>query len=228
MNKKIINRIGIIYWIIYLIFLSLVLILFPFQFTLHGTPIHENYSLNSYLTVSEVVLLPVGLPLIFLSNFYLYRLRIIRSMIIGIIGWIMMGILLLFLFIVFIVYPYMINSILFIICIILLLTSIFIIILLGIIKSESNFDEQAKVRKNILDLGTKFTRLEVREISEICRVDRDAIIDVIKKMIVNKEIYAEFFKSSKTISFNQQANIDEIDELMKIYEKWKNKQLKKK
>jgi len=41
-------------------------------------------------------------------------------------------------------------------------------------------------------------------------------------MIVNKEIYAEFFKSSNTVSFDQQANIDEIDELMAAYKDWED------
>lgn len=42
-------------------------------------------------------------------------------------------------------------------------------------------------------------------------------------MIKNKEIYAEYFKSSNSISFNQLANIDEIDDWMKKYEEWDNK-----
>ena len=229
MNKKTSFRIGVIYGIIYVVFLSLILILFPYQFTInHDAPINENHSLISSLTLSELFLLPIGLILIFLSIFYIYRLEIIKAITFGITGWIIISIILFFLYNVFIVFPFMINSILFIICMILLLISISIIILLGILKSVSNFNEQAKIRKEILELGIKFTRLEVREISEKCKVDRDAIIDVIKKMIANKEIYAEFFKSSKTISFNQQANIDEIDELMKIYEKWENEQLGKK
>lgn len=33
--------------------------------------------------------------------------------------------------------------------------------------------------------------------------------------------YAEYFKSTKSIAFNQQANIDEIDKLMAAYKEWK-------
>lgn len=229
MNKKTSVRISIIYGIFCIIFLFSMLILFPFQFTINfDAPINENYTLISLLTLSELFLLPIGLMLIFLSIFYIYHLKIIRSITIGYIGWLIIGIVLLFLYIIFTFFPLMINSAIFNICMILFLISISIIILLNILKAISNFDEQAKIRKTILDLGTKFTRLEVREISEKCKIDRDAIIDIIKKMIVNKEIYAEYFKSSKTISFNQQANIDEIDELMAIYEKWENEQLGKK
>jgi hypothetical protein len=47
-------------------------------------------------------------------------------------------------------------------------------------------------------------------------------------MISNKEIYAEFFKSSKTVSFDQQANIDEIDELMAVFKDWEDDQITKK
>ncbi len=77
------------------------------------------------------------------------------------------------------------------------------------------------IKMTVLDLGTKFTRLEIREIREKCKVDHeDLIIKIIKEMIKNNEIYAEYFKSSNSISFNQQANIDEIDDLMKKFEEW--------
>ena len=39
-------------------------------------------------------------------------------------------------------------------------------------------------------------------------------------MIENHEIYAQFFSSTKSVAFNQQANINEIDNLMKIYKDW--------
>jgi len=47
-------------------------------------------------------------------------------------------------------------------------------------------------------------------------------------MIKNKEIYAEYFTSSKSVAFNQQANIDEIDKLMEVYKEWEEKKVGKK
>lgn len=79
-------------------------------------------------------------------------------------------------------------------------------------------EDTSLIKKSILELSTKFTRLRVKEIAEKSKVDKDTIILTIKEMIVKKEIYAEYFKSSKTVSFNKEANIDEFDELLKSFE----------
>jgi len=85
------------------------------------------------------------------------------------------------------------------------------------------------IKKTILDLGTKFGRLQIMEISEVCSiVDEQLIIDIVKEMINNKEIYAQYFSSTKAIAFDQQANIDEIDNLMKAYREWEEKEVGKK
>ena len=55
--------------------------------------------------------------------------------------------------------------------------------------TRSGFGDDPMVRRTILDLGTKYARLEVKEISEKCKIDRANIIDVIKQMINNKEIF---------------------------------------
>ncbi len=86
-----------------------------------------------------------------------------------------------------------------------------------------------KIKKTVLNLGTKYTRLEIREIAEKCAIDNeDLITKIVKDMINNKEIYAEYFSSSNSISFDQQANINEIDKLMKKYDEWEKKSLSKK
>jgi len=36
------------------------------------------------------------------------------------------------------------------------------------------------------------------------------------------------FESSKSVAFNQQANIDEIDKLMATYKEWEDKKVEKK
>ncbi len=43
-------------------------------------------------------------------------------------------------------------------------------------------------------------------------------------MIKNKEIYATYFESSKSVAFDQQANINEIDKLMSVYNEWEEKE----
>ena len=100
--------------------------------------------------------------------------------------------------------------------------------ILSPIFSKKGIDELPLIKKTILDLGTKYTRLEIKEISETCGVDKKTIINVANDMIKNNEIYGQYFKSSNSIVFNQQANIDEIDKLMLIYQEWENKQIGKK
>ena len=78
-----------------------------------------------------------------------------------------------------------------------------------------------RVKKTILELGIKFARLQIAEISEVCSIDDVQLIeDIVKDMIENKEIYAQYFSSTKSVAFNQQANIDEIDKLMESYKDW--------
>jgi len=84
------------------------------------------------------------------------------------------------------------------------------------------------IRKSILNLGTKFTRLHIKEIAEECSQNEELIINIIKDMIKNKEIYAQYFSSTKSIAFDQQANINEIDNLMKVYKDWEERLIGKK
>jgi len=47
-------------------------------------------------------------------------------------------------------------------------------------------------------------------------------------VITNKEIYATYFRSSKSLAFDLQANIDEIDKLMSTYKDWEEEKVEKK
>jgi len=47
-------------------------------------------------------------------------------------------------------------------------------------------------------------------------------------MIENREIYAQYFSSTKSVAFNLQANIDEIDKLMDTYKDWEEEKVGKK
>lgn len=71
-----------------------------------------------------------------------------------------------------------------------------------------------KIKEGILDLGVKFTRLEIKAISEKFNQDPALIVEVIQDMVDKQEIYGVYFNSTKTVTFNQQANIDETDQLM--------------
>ncbi len=73
-------------------------------------------------------------------------------------------------------------------------------------------EAQAKVAQNIkltvLDLGTKFTRLQVAEIAESCGVaDEALIITTVQDMIAKRQVDAQYFASTKAVAFNQQANL---------------------
>jgi len=79
-----------------------------------------------------------------------------------------------------------------------------------------------KVKKTVLDLGTKFPRLEIIDISDKSGIeDEELIISVFQDMIHHNEIFGDYFASSKAIAFEQQRNIDQIDELIQTYNKWK-------
>ena len=85
-----------------------------------------------------------------------------------------------------------------------------------------------RVKKTVLNLGIKFARLQIAEISEVCVIkDEELIIKTVKEMINNEEIYAQYFSSTKSVAFNQQANIEEIDKLMKSYKEWEDKKVGK-
>lgn len=86
----------------------------------------------------------------------------------------------------------------------------------------------AKIKKIVLDLGIKFGRLQVIEIAEEYGEKNDLIVATIKEMINHKEIYAQYFSSSKAIAFDQQANIAEIDKLIATYREWEGKEVGKK
>ena len=69
-------------------------------------------------------------------------------------------------------------------------------------------------------MSTKLTRLEIKEISEIKKIDKDTIKNIARKMIKNQEVYAKYFSTSKSIAFDQETNLAEIEKLMSAYEKW--------
>ncbi len=76
------------------------------------------------------------------------------------------------------------------------------------------------IRKTIFELGMKYNRLEIAEIAEKCGMLKSYVPIVAQDMIKKKEIHADYFKSTKSLVFDQRPNIDEIDALMKKYDEW--------
>ncbi|MFX1357453.1 MAG: hypothetical protein ACFFA8_09195 [Promethearchaeota archaeon] len=97
---------------------------------------------------------------------------------------------------------------------------LFYIILIDIRRNHDLLKDETLIRQTVLDFGTRLTRLKVAEIAERTGAFHKTIIDVVEKMIQNNEIYARYFKSSNSVVFNQDANIDEIDRLMSVYNEW--------
>jgi len=91
-------------------------------------------------------------------------------------------------------------------------------------KPKIDHNKIRQIKKVILDLGFKVSFLEIEEIIERTNLyDKELIENVIRNMIKNSEIHAEYFPVSKAIAFDLQANVEEIDKLMKIYRDWEKK-----
>lgn len=228
----------------------LIVVLFIFQIrilTLHGIQYWDGILVGISGPLWEENTLPIifqfiGLGIYIISIVFVYRLEFRRSLIVSCLG-----------FILFLIpdiaqfsiqsniishqlgmnseeFNFLLKSFNPISNTISVLVYIFLItqILIFISQFIESAEDKIKVKKQILKLGTKFTRLQVKEIAEKCKVNHSMIIRIAKEMINNKEIYAEYFKSSKSVVFNQQANIDEIDKLMKIYKDWEEEKFEKK
>jgi len=72
----------------------------------------------------------------------------------------------------------------------------------------------------IADLATRYMKLEVIDIVEKCGEEEGLIISPMQGMIKNREISAEYIKSSKAVEFSQQIDVEEIDKLMKSFDEW--------
>jgi hypothetical protein len=92
---------------------------------------------------------------------------------------------------------------------------------------RTNIKEAAIVKRKIIEYGRKIARLKIKDISEKSNVDTSTVYRILNEMIKNQEIYADYFRSSKTAAFNQIANLQNIDSLLKLYEDWEHQKLKK-
>jgi len=227
MKKKDILMLGLPYLVFNLILFIMFLSNYFFLSRILGdlpSYLRVNYGINGFFFLTIIIYhsYPLGFLFILISGGFLYLLKIRKSVLFGIIGTIIYAITVYFFTLVYIQEKNLQLLILIFFWVVCSILNLILLSLLKLYKKELIFEDRMIIKKIVLDLGTKYTRLEVREISEKCGYDSDSIIGVLNSMIVNKEIYAEFFKSSNTVSFDQQANIDEIDELMAAYKDWED------
>ena len=70
-----------------------------------------------------------------------------------------------------------------------------------------------QIKTSILNLSVNFTRLEIKSISEKLNLDPALIVGVVKEMVENLEVNGVYFSSTKSITFDQQSNIEDIERL---------------
>ena len=86
-----------------------------------------------------------------------------------------------------------------------------------------------KIKQCVLEMSQKYERIEILEIMEDSGVENeDLIIRVIREMINNGDTKADYFSSTKTIVFDQDIIIENIDELINIYQQWDSGRMKDK
>ena len=86
-----------------------------------------------------------------------------------------------------------------------------------------------KIKQCVLEMSQKYERIEILEIMEDSGVkDEDLVIKVIKEMIKKGDIKADYFSSTKTIVFDQDIIIENIDELINVYQQWDSGHMKDK
>ena len=172
--------------------------------------------------IYDVILSKILLLFLFTVAIFIYRLEVKISLRLLSITILLNGFYLIYLFYTFFFfssYFQLLISTSYGYILIFLLNLIFLIILFRA-RSTKNIENKKLIKKAILDLSVKFTKLEVKEIAEKCSFDKDLIVDVINEMITKHEIYGQFFNKSKSLVFDQQANIDEIDNLLQKYQDW--------
>jgi len=87
----------------------------------------------------------------------------------------------------------------------------------------------AKIKRVILDLSTKITRLQLVDIIERTNIENhDLIKQTALEMLENREVFGDFFTSTNSLVFDQNANIKEFDNLLDKFKEWEDKEIQKK
>lgn len=94
---------------------------------------------------------------------------------------------------------------------------------------EEKLEKVNKIKKEVIDLSTKFSRLKLEELmSKVGIKDQKLIEETLKNMIKNQEVYGQYFSMSKSIVFEKKINNDKIQDLLTLYESWEKDKLKTK
>jgi len=211
LKKNALYLIGLVNLIVFLLISYSQLHFFLFT----ADPFREVLTLNN----SEVMLIYPGLFLIGISIIYYYYLDIQKTIIFGGIGNLIIFLIAILNIHLLINYSESLEVFIF-----------FFSTISGVIGSTviysilliSNFilkqNQIISIKKIVLDLGIHYARLEIRELAEECGIDKSSLKKIILGMINNKEIFADYFKSSKVVVFDKRSNIDNIDEILNTYE----------
>ncbi len=216
---------------IYLLLTAISIVIIPFDFITFMILPYNSYPFvivpiysiptfyNTFMNIITFTLFAVGwlrLVLILFSRFFFHRLLYETAIL-----YIKIVFLLLIshIIILTIILPFFLISIPFFIALNLLVCLIIINANLRWPRVLRN-NEEGLIKKNILDLGTQFSQLEIVDIAERCSLNQEKIETVLRRMIENKEIFANYSIITKIIEFDQDLNIEEIDGLLMIYKEW--------
>ena len=96
-------------------------------------------------------------------------------------------------------------------------------------KEEERIGNIKKLKTVISDMSFKFTKVKIPEIIEKAGIqDEILIIETAQKMLENKEIFGYYENKSKSIIFDHEGEVEEIDRLIEKYEEWEEKEPDKK
>jgi hypothetical protein len=196
------------------LFLSIVLEYLNIQLIIAAFPSQEENITNHYKIFSLAI--TIGLFYSGVSYVFAYKLDLNKCIFMGIIGRILIlgSILYSYFFI------YQNQMVAFSLQSIVSLSICLILLNLIMKKLIRNFKEESRIRNEILKIGTTETKIRLAPISQKLFIDKSTIVRTVKEMIVQQEIYAEYFRISNKIAFNIKANNAEIDKLMKLYNEW--------
>lgn len=210
-------------FIFYIFFLNTVLMELSYKYNLGdlgvGTAIGNMF--YSYLILAVVIFM---VP----SIFYAFRLDLNKTIFFGLISSILSVFPVIIPLTVFLSYSTDLPYFQFIIALLIPISLNLLMIYLIWNKYNSNYEEEAKIRRTVLDIGIQYPDFTLSNVAKKCQVDKNTCLIAINNMIATKQIFADFFYVSKKFAFNKKANIEEIDKLMNLYTEWETEHIGKK
>ena len=80
-------------------------------------------------------------------------------------------------------------------------------ILLIILHVVPRKNEISKIENIVLEMQKKFSKVRIKEISEVSKSDKNIILKIVKNMIKSRKINADLFRRTKTVAFFQENSI---------------------